>query len=334
MKPELVELLACPGCGASLDLRPSLIDAGEVLEGELVCRGGDARYRVERGVPRFVEKGAYAGSFGRQWNWFRTVQVDSLNGSDESARAFVSTTGWSEHDLRGRLVLDAGVGAGRFADVAAAMGAEVVGVDLTSAVDAAFANVGRRPRIHLVQADIFALPFRRESFDLGYSIGVLHHTPDTRAAFERVAQMVRPGGALAVYLYSAYGNGSRGSDLIRKLTTRLPLGAMLALALYAVPAYYLYRAPFFGKLLQLLAPISLHPNWRWRWLDTFDWYTPHYQWKFLYPEIHRWYRDCGFRDIEVFDGPIRMRGSKAVARPAAPALPALELATAGVERPF
>jgi hypothetical protein len=47
-------------------------------------------------------------------------------------------------------------------------------------------------------------------------------------------------------------------------------------------------------------------NWRWRWLDTFDWYTPKYQWKFLYPEIYRWFRDNGFEQVELFDGPIRM----------------------------
>jgi hypothetical protein len=63
-------------------------------------------------------------------------------------------------------------------------------------------------------------------------------------------------------------------------------------------------------MLQLLAPISLHPDWRWRWLDTFDWYTPRYQWKFLYPEVHRWFREVGFDDVRVFDPPIAMRGNK------------------------
>jgi hypothetical protein len=56
----------------------------------------------------------------------------------------------------------------------------------------------------------------------------------------------------------------------------------------------------------------LHPDWRWRWLDTFDWYTPRYQWKLLYPEVFRWFRESGFQEIEIFDGPIRMRGRKAL----------------------
>ena len=109
--------------------------------------------------------------------WFRCVQLDSQSGSDESARTLEATTGWTEADYRGRLVLDAGVGAGRFAEVVADHGGEVVGVDLSRAIDAAYQNIGRRPNADLVQADIMAMPFREGTFDLAYSIGVLHHTP-------------------------------------------------------------------------------------------------------------------------------------------------------------
>jgi SAM-dependent methyltransferase len=189
-------------------------------------------------------------------------------------------------------------------------GGEIVGIDLTMAVDAAYANIGRLPGVHLAQADIFAMPFREGTFDLAYSIGVLHHTPSPRAAFDRVASAVKKDGALAVYLYAGYGPNRHFSDAIRRVTTRLPLSLMLALSAAAVPLYYPYRVPGLGKVLHLLCPIAMHANWRWRWLDTFDWYTPRYQWKFLYPEVFRWFRANGFLDIEVFDGPIRMRGTR------------------------
>jgi SAM-dependent methyltransferase len=257
-----------------------------------------------------LQTGAYASSFGDQWNWFREVQIDSRNGTNESERALYATTGWTQEDYHDRLVLDAGVGAGRFAEIAVKHGAEVVGIDLTSAIDAAYTNIGQHKKVHLIQADIFAMPFRDGTFDLAYSIGVLHHTPDTRAAFDRVAATVKKGGGFAVYMYHAYGLGHRCPDLIRKLTTRLPLKAMFAISAFAIPLYYLYRVPVLGKVLQLLCPISLHPDRHWRWLDTFDWYTPKYQWKFYYPEIFRWFRANGFLDIEVFDDPIRMRGIK------------------------
>jgi len=311
MKLRALDFLVCPRCHESLSIETRSVQGAEVLEGILGCLACNRSYPIARGVPRFVGDGAYASSFGRQWNWFRTVQLDSSNRSVQSEEALRATTGWGDEDYVGRLVLDAGVGAGRFAEVVAKKGGEVVGIDLTSAVDAAYQNLGNRQHVHLVQADIFALPFRVGTFDLAYSIGVLHHTPDTVGAFERVAATVKKGGGFAVYLYARYGSWYRGSDVLRKLlTTRLPTSVMLALSAIAIPAYFFYRLPLVGKVCQQLAPISMHPDWRWRWLDTFDWYTPQYQWKHLYPEVYGWFRENGFLDIELFDEPIRMRGTK------------------------
>ncbi len=308
MKREALKLLVCPACKSELRLRAQSTQGREVVEGALSCRQCGADYPVSRGVPRFVRRGAYASSFGYQWNRFRQVQLDSVNRTTESERTLETTTGWTQQDYRGRLVLDAGVGAGRFAQVVANKGAEVVGVDLTDAVDAAYSNIGRLDRVHIVQADIFAMPFRDGTFDLAYSIGVLHHTPDPPAAFARVAATVKKGGGLAVFLYARYGPGHHCSDAIRRITTRLPLRLMFGLSAASIPLYWLYRVPVVGKVLQLLCPISLHAHWCWRWLDTFDWYTPQYQWKFLYPEVFRWFRANGFHDVEIFDEPIRMRG--------------------------
>ena len=310
MKPALLDILVCPGCQKALELRSDVHKGLEVLEGALRCPGCGRDYPIVAGVPRFVDTGAYASSFGRQWHWFRRVQLDSMSGRSESEKTLAATTGWTEEDYRGRLVLDAGVGAGRFAEVVADKGGDVVGVDLSRAIDAAYQNIGHRPNVHLVQADIFAMPFRDGTFDLAYSVGVLHHTPDTAGAFARVAAAVRRGGAMAVYLYARYGPSHRFSDAIRVLTTRLPFSVLRALSAAAIPLYYAYKLPGVGGVLRIVAPISLHPDWRWRWLDTFDWYSPRYQWKHLYPEVFRWFRANGFGDVEVFDEPIRMRGVK------------------------
>jgi SAM-dependent methyltransferase len=317
MKHSALRFLVCPSCRDGLELQVEAEDGPEIISGRLRSPGCGREYPILRGVPRFVDSGAYASSFGFQWNRFARVQLDSFNGTRQSEQTLEETTGWKEADYAGRLVLDAGVGAGRFAEIAAGKGAEVVGVDLTTAIDAAWDNIGRRPGVHLVQADIFAMPFREASFDLAYSVGVLHHTPDTRAAFERVARMVKPGGGLAVYLYARNGLAQHFPDAIRKVTTRLPARLMLRISSVAVPLYYAHRVPGLGKLLAVVLPISMHPDWRWRWLDTFDWYTPHYQWKLLYPEVFQWFRDNGFGDIQIFEQPIRMRGHKTLSDAAA-----------------
>jgi len=314
MKPSALKVLVCPACKGSLELRERTQRGGEVLEGDLKCRLCHACYPVRRGVPRFVSSGDYAGSFAYQWSHFRSVQLDSQNGRDESSRSFRETTGWTAESLSGSRVLDAGVGAGRYAEIVAGAGGEVFGVDLTEAVDAAYENIGERAGVHLAQADIFAMPFREGTFDRAYSIGVLHHTPDPRAAFARVAATVKPGGSLAVYLYPNPGPSRFGPDLIRRITTRLPLRLMRALSSVAVLLYYPYRLPLLGRALQFVCPISLHPDWRGRWLDTFDWYTPKYQWKLSHPQVFGWFRENGCAVDEMAREPIRMRGVRTGSR--------------------
>lgn len=310
MKPRLLELLVCPACKGDLALQADHVTDGEIITGSLACAPCGLAYPVAAGIPRFTGQDAYAESFGDEWHRFRTVQIDSLNGTTESEDGFRRKTGLTPEELRGRLVLDAGVGAGRYAEVMARWGAEVVGVDLTRAVDAAAQNLRGYPTAHLVQADIFALPFRDESFDVAYSIGVLHHTPDTAAAFRRVAALVKKGGQLAVYVYHAGGLMRYTSDALRVVTTRLPRPMVYWASTAAIPIYYLHRLPVVGRALEIALPTIGHPRWRWRWLDTFDWYTPRYQWKHRYPEVFRWFREAGFNPVHVADEPICVRGVK------------------------
>src|SRR5947209_4771590 len=142
MKTTALSFLVCPVCHSDLDLLVQSREGPEVVEGRLSCRACRSAYPVRGGIPRFVQSGAYASSFGRQWNWFRTVQLDSVNGTNQSEQMLAATTGWTADEYRGRLVLDAGVGSARFAEIVAKHGGEVVGIDLTTAVEAAYANIG------------------------------------------------------------------------------------------------------------------------------------------------------------------------------------------------
>src|SRR5262249_25504546 len=119
VKATAIEVIVCPSCKERLSLRAAVRIDSEILEGSLACYGCKVSFPIRAGVPRFVPRGAYARSFGSQWNWFRTVQLDSLNTTAASERALRATTGWADADYRGRLLLDAGVGAGRFAEQAA-----------------------------------------------------------------------------------------------------------------------------------------------------------------------------------------------------------------------
>ena len=107
MKRHAVDVFVCPACHGDLALDVRHESGGEVVEGRLTCCTCAATYPVRGGIPRFVSSGSYASSFGRQWNWFRTVQLDSHTGTTETADTFRETTGWRPSDLSGRLVLDA-----------------------------------------------------------------------------------------------------------------------------------------------------------------------------------------------------------------------------------
>lgn len=126
-------------------------------------------------------------------------------------RGFAQFERWRERD-----VLEVGVGAGTDFVQFARNGARLSGIDLT---DAAVELVQKRLALEHLEADVRVgdaeeLPFADASFDLVYSWGVLHHTPDTRKAVEEVRRVVRPGGEARIMLYSrrswvAYGLWAR-----------------------------------------------------------------------------------------------------------------------------
>jgi ubiquinone/menaquinone biosynthesis C-methylase UbiE len=219
---------------------------------------------------------------------------------------FCEKTGWSLESLRGQRVLDAGCGMGRFAEICAEAGADVHCVDLSSAVEAAAANLAQRPNARVYQADILRLPFADQTFDCIYSIGVLHHTPDTQAAFIRLVSLLKPGGRIAIWVYSTRLRLLLGSEILRPITSRLPKQTLMTLTRVAKPLYYVHKVPLVGKVTSVLLPTSMDPDPEWRWLDTFDWYAPRFQWKHGYKEVEQWFRDAGLDSIQRLAYPVAM----------------------------
>lgn len=206
MKIELLEILRCPKSGQRLRLESGNSDYQEIEKGELISEDGRERYPVLKGIPRFVPQSNYADNFGMQWNYFRQTQLDSYSGHPVSTERFWQATGWKPEKLTDQWVLDAGCGAGRFAEVALLAGAKVVALDYSSAVDACYANLKHHPNLHVVQGDIYALPFQPETFPFVYSLGVLQHTPDVAKAFAALPLMVQ-GGAVCAPIFTGDGSG-------------------------------------------------------------------------------------------------------------------------------
>lgn len=314
MRLKLLEVLACPKCGGGLSCGDGAGAAREEIEsGELVCEGCGVAYPVRAGIPRFVPEDNYAASFGYQWNLFKSEQLDSVNGTGLSEARLFSETGWTREWMEGKWVLDAGCGAGRFLDVASQTGAEVVGVDISNAVDAAGASLKGRERLHLVQASIYELPFRPGAFDACYCIGVIQHTPDPLRAVRSLPRVLREGGriALTIYerrrwtmLYSKY--------LLRPLTKRLSKERLLAGIRRAMPVLFpltdaAFRIPVLGRLFMFAIPVANYTGeraltrrqrYQWAVLDTFDMLSPQYDQPQRQADVERALADSGVEDIK------------------------------------
>jgi SAM-dependent methyltransferase len=303
---EVLAILRCLDCHGPLNPQAD----------GLVCSHCGHQYPMLNGVIRFVGAQEYAGSFGFQWKLYSRTQLDD-SVSQRSERAFRRRTGFTPEDLKGKLVLDVGCGMGRFAEVATRWGAHVVGIDLSLASEVAAKNLAERTAT-IFQADVFKLPFAPQSFDYIYSIGVLHHTPDCEHAFKALPGLLKPGGKIAIWLYSAYNPWYRMSDVYRKVTRRMKPETLHRFCGLVVPLYGIHKGlkkiPLLGKpassALAWAVPMSHNENATWRVLDTFDWYSPWYQSKHTYEEVFRWFEDCGLENVRVIEQPIAVQGTR------------------------
>ncbi|MFH0956327.1 MAG: methyltransferase domain-containing protein, partial [Candidatus Aenigmatarchaeota archaeon] len=251
MKKRLLSLLACPSCGRGLSLSILKENGGKTEDGLLSCGGCKESYPVIAGILRMLpssminsallsqfrqrygnilpEKKTGGGgaqklkektseSFGFQWNAFSEMYPEY----EKNFLSYIEPL--KPSFFRGKLVLDAGCGFGRHTYYAAKYGGEVVGFDLSDAVEAAYRNCGRMKNVHIVQGDIYHLPFSGK-FSFIMSIGVLHHLPDPRAGYMKLVELARPGTLVYAWLYGKEGRTFKTVFLegtIRKVAVRMP----------------------------------------------------------------------------------------------------------------
>jgi SAM-dependent methyltransferase len=249
-----------------------------------------------------------------QWNLFRQTQLDSYSGHPISAERFWQSTAWEPKALEGEWVLDCGCGAGRFAEVALRAGAHVVALDYSSAVDAAYANLKHHPNLHVVQGDIYSLPFAPGSFPFVYSLGVLQHTPDVEKAFNALPAMVARGGRLCADFYEmTWKHRLLPRHLLRVFTTRMNKRRLFELCEMWVPGLFsvsqrIGAIPRVGGVLKRAVPVAdytgLYPLTQyqlkeWALLDTFDWLSPEYDQPQQRDDVRRWISSAGFDETTV-----------------------------------
>ena len=260
MKKRILDLLTCPFCDGNLNLRSFIEEGCEIKEGLLVCSCRNW-FPIINFVPRFL-LGEYRGDYkdfieNHNLTYLseetqNSSHVDSQEnqvqksfsskwasqpswGIDGETKAFMrewifEKYGWGdmqglEDSLKNRKrILEVGTGLGReasdFCNVC--KDGEVFGVDLSDAVEAAYINTRQYQNIHIIQADLMRLPFMKGAFDFIFGEGVLHHTPETKRAFEVLLDHLAPRGEMAIYVYKKKGPIREFcDDFIRQFTTKL-----------------------------------------------------------------------------------------------------------------
>jgi SAM-dependent methyltransferase len=206
------ELLACPMCGGALAVDWSCRECGDRFDApdgipNLRLRG-DPRTETVR---RFYDRTPFPGYPPRD-------SLDALHARAERSTFARLLNDAIPGDAR---IADVGCGTGQMCLYLARADRRVIGVDLARAsllVGAAAARRFGLDGVQFVEADLRRPGLRSGAFDVIYSSGVLHHTPNPRAAFARLVPLVRSGGTIVLGLYNAF---ARIPLRLRRLVARL-----------------------------------------------------------------------------------------------------------------
>jgi SAM-dependent methyltransferase len=286
---HLLDLLACPACAGALGA-------------DLRCAGCGALWPAPDGIPRLrLEGDARTETVRRFYNaapFPNYPPGDSLiwlrarAGRSAFARLLDASV---PGDAR---IAEVGCGTGQMSLFLARADRRVVALDLSREALKLGADAARRygiGRVTFVEADLTRLPLRAGAFDLVYSSGVLHHTPDPRAAFARIAAAVKPGGSIVVGLYNRIA--------------RLPLRLRRGIA----------RLTGWVPFDPVLSDRKAEPARREAWLR--DQYRHPEEHRHSVAEVRRWFADAGLDWLRTYPSTMIGEEPEDLFAPAADAWP-------------
>jgi SAM-dependent methyltransferase len=326
--------LVCPTCNGSLDLQSeSSSQRTSQLPTRFFCKTCELFFPASSSVASFVkdltDQEQTASTFGFEWRGFWKGFFDQGDvfglGFSETAQYFLSNLGLTQNDIKGLKILDVGTGSGRIPMSLQNTGAVVYAVDIHDSLEMVAKHFTEASGAYFFRANLFHLPFRDDFFDVGWSSGVIHHTPDPARAFAAIARKLKPGGRLFV---SVYGRNLHHYRLFRRLlpfARHLPvyltylLSALLAgflylgfnSALFLVRMLYRNNNPPYRFLGFTIENIN-YKSYRSILLNLFDQLHPRFQSEHSVDEVQAWFAANGFCDTVVTEsiGMVGIRGTK------------------------
>lgn len=211
---------------------------------------------------------------------------------------------------------DIGCGSGRWAQVVAPRVGHLVLIDASpEALEVAKSNLSGMPNVSFLNASVGALPVDDASLDFAYSLGVLHHVPDTAVAVAAVAAKLKKGAPFLVYLYYAFDNRGfayralwRISDGVRRVVSRLP-HALRYLVSQAIAAFVYWPLARMALAMERLGklpagwPLAYYRDKPFYVLrtDSLDRFGTRLEQRFSCDQIRAMLADAGFVDIRFSD---------------------------------
>jgi len=346
MQQELISYLRCIRCDSDLlKLENPEFEHNEVKTGKIVCPECQAVYPVRNFIPSFINeeenKKRWRSAWSYKWNNV-AKRVRYTEDGDHDFEIKINYTGLFNRDMRGKIVLDAGCGSGQDMARIAGKGAKVIGVDQSEGIYNAMEYNKGTPfynNLHFVRADINQLPLKNEVFDIIYSNGVLHHTPDTRHSFSCLSSLLKKDGYIAVWVYDKTQYWRLFETFWRPILCRLPR-LLLSWILHLInrPWYWIYRYRMFfmekinplpknsiarhffdfisfGHMMYLLTDYHLHiavttDDHFIRYHHAFDCYSPYYAWGHDEAELFDWFTEQGIEVRSISKRRCGMTGQK------------------------
>jgi ubiquinone/menaquinone biosynthesis C-methylase UbiE len=260
---------------------------------------------------------AVARGFGQEWSTFRQdqdhlPQQQRLEIFDDYFRIFP----WHLLPPGGGVGIDVGCGTGRWAMLVAPRVAHLHLLDASpEALAVARENLGSAKNVSYHADSVAEMPLSENSLDFAYSLGVLHHVPDTAAALEAIAGKLKPGAPFLVYLYYAFDNRPawyrvlwRATDLARLVISRLPHPLRLAVSQTIAVSIYWPLARV-ARLLSIVGlsprvlPLSYYADKSFYVMrtDAYDRFSTRLEKRFTHTQIERMLNTAGFEDVRFSD---------------------------------
>lgn len=191
-----------------------------------------------------IDKDVVAG-FGDEWSRFdqSALTPDELNRMFDN---YFSIFPW-DRVTADAVGFDLGCGSGRWAKLVAPRVGKLYLFDPSAdALEVAKRNLGEADNCEFQVADAGSIPLADESCDFGYSLGVLHHIPDTEAGLRACVKKIKPGSPFLVYLYYSFDNRPvwfrliwQASNMVRLAVCRLPNSLRYAISqIFAMFVYF------------------------------------------------------------------------------------------------